>query len=99
MNSATALAACDGMVVFDKTSRVPQDLTDVISEAKSLGKAHQPLAMDMRWKKSRKSMVRWLRILLHEVKDEKCLLYIDGPAGDDLESLAEAFIGEALTDI
>jgi len=94
-----AIAVCHGVVLFDKSARVATPLVDVLKTARENSRSHQPLAMDMRWKKSRKEMVRWLRILLREVKTTKYVLYIDGPDNDptgELESLSSAFLTDVL---
>ena len=47
----------------------------------------KPLAMNMRLKKAREEMVRWLRILLNQVQARKYVLYIDGREDDETSSL------------
>ena len=95
-----ALAMADGVVVFD-TRSVPgtSDLRDLLVTAAARQKSHQPLAMDMRWKKARKFLVRWLRILLSEVHTRKYVLYIDGredDGADDLSKLSAIFLADVL---
>jgi len=58
--------------------------------------------MDMRLKKTRKVMVRWLRILLAQVRERKYVLYLDGRAADpkhDLESLACRLMTDVLKEV
>lgn len=94
-----ALSVAHGVVLFDRKSTVSAPLMDILGAAQKVGKSHQPLAMDMRWKKSRKAMVRWLRILLGEVRTTKYVLYVDGPDADgtgELEALANHFFADVL---
>ena len=52
----------------------------------------------VKWKKTRKLLVRWLRILLSEVHTRKYVLYIDGREDDGSEGLAK-LSAEFLTDV
>lgn len=71
----------------------------VLDGARQLRKSHQTIAMDMRLKKTRKVMVRWLRILLAQVRQRQYVLYLDGRIADpnhDLESLACSLMADVL---
>lgn len=89
-----AMRLADGVVLWDCNGRVHPDLRGTLELAELRMKSHQPLAMDMRWKKSQKTMVHWLRTLLKQVTDRKYVLFIDGRSGDprhDLEEQAANF--------
>jgi hypothetical protein len=82
-----ALAICDGVVLFDDTWVVAPELRGILNDATLRKRSHQPLAMNMRLKKAREEMVRWLRILLNQVQARKYVLYIDGREDDETSSL------------
>ena len=87
----TAVRVADGVVVFDRSRVVPSALKPIIDEAVKLRKSHQPLAMNMRVKKARKEMVRWLRILLGQVSTRKYVLFVVGREDAALENVAFDF--------
>lgn len=87
----TAVRVADGVVVFDRSRVVPPVLKPIIDEAVKLRRSHQPLAMNMRVKKARKEMVRWLRILLGQVSTRKYVLFVVGREDAALESVSFDF--------
>ena len=98
-NVKAALDQADGVVLFDVSRFIDHSVKNVIDGAREIRKSHQPLAMDMRWKKTRKLMVRWLRILLGQVQTRKYVLYIDGRESDpnhDLKSLAKVLLADVV---
>ena len=88
----TAVRAVDGVVVFDRSRVVPPEFKPIVDEVVKLRKSHQPLAVNMRVKKARKEMVRWLRILLGQVSARKYVLFIAGREDAALENLACDFL-------
>jgi len=95
----SALRATDGVAVLDTTGVVDHAMKRVLDGARQLRKSHQTIAMDMRLKKTRKVMVRWLRILLAQVRQRQYVLYLDGRTVDpnhDLESLACTLMTDVL---
>ena len=78
---------------------VPQELKPIIDEVVKLRKSHQPLAMNMRLKKSRKEMVRWLRILLGQVSTRKYVLFVVGREDAALESHAFEFFSDTVKEL
>ena len=98
----SAIQAANGVAVFDVSWVVPGALKPIIDRAREVCKSHQTLAMDMRLKKTRKVLVRWLRILLGQVTLNKYVLFLDGREADmnhDLESLARALLGDVLKQV
>lgn len=98
-NRDAAISAADAAVVFDISSYIPTEMKNVIDAARNVRKSHQPTAMDMRWKKTRKVLSRWLRVLLGETQDRKYVLYIDGREEDpttDLEEKSVEFLKDVL---
>ncbi|MCQ2394507.1 MAG: restriction endonuclease-like protein [Kiritimatiellae bacterium] len=86
-NLVSAAPGCDGFVVFDDSWVVPPSLRQVVQSAQKMMKSHQPNAMNVKRKKTRKALVQWLRILLRQVTPpRKYVLYIDGR--DDDQKLA-----------
>ena len=97
-----ALSLCDGVVLFDVSWAVAPELRGILDGASKRMRSHQPLAMNILRKKARKEMVRWLRILLSQVKDRKYVLYIDGREDADgykLDEVACSFLMDMLADV
>jgi hypothetical protein len=98
----SAIQLADGIAVFDVSGFVPRELKQVLDGALRIRKSHQTTAMDMRRKKTRKILVRWLRILLGQVSTRKYALYLDGRESDaeyDLEQLARTLLDDVLKQI
>ena len=95
----SAIRAGNGVAVFDVSWIIPAALKPIIDRAREVRKSHQTIAMDMRRKKTRKVLVRWLRILLGQVTLNKYVLYLDGRENDDLESLARELLGDVLKQV
>ena len=101
-NRDAALSICDGVVLFDVSWVVSPELRGILDGAKQRMRSHQPLAMNIRLKKTQKEMVRWLRILLDQVQSRKYVLYIDGREDEetpDLEKAAALFLNEVLREV
>ena len=97
-----ALSVCDAAVIFDVKWQVAPELKGILTNARKVRKSHQPLAMNMKLKKAQKEMVRWLRVLLGEVKSRKYVLYIDGREEEstvELEKLACSFLKDVLLEV
>ncbi len=98
----SAIQLANGIAVFDVSSFVPRELKPVLDRAKEILKSHQTIAMDMRLKKTRKVLVRWMRILLGQVSTSKYMLYLDGRESDatyDLEQLARTLLEDVLKQV
>lgn len=94
-----ALRLCDGVVILDDSSVVVPELRGILEAACCRMLSHQPLAINILRKKAQKEMVRWLRILLGQVKGRKYVLYIDGREEDDLKANTITFLSEVLKDV
>ena len=89
-------------MLFDVSWVVAPELRGLLDGAKQRMRSHQPLAMNMRLKKARKEMVRWLRLLLGQVQSRKYVLYIDGREDGetpDLEKDTATFLNEVLREV
>ena len=95
---SAAVPFCDGFVVFNDNGVVPSGLRPVIQSALQVRKSHQPNAMNVRLKKTRQVLVRWLRILISQVMPpRKYVLYIDGRDDDPtLEGLSKKLLLDVL---
>ncbi len=91
-----AMNLSDGVVLLDDAWTVAPELRGILEAARQRMLSHQSLAMNILRKKAQKEMVRWLRILLGQVKDRKYVLYIDGRDDGDLKEKTFSFLSEVL---
>ena len=99
-NAETGVSAAHGSVVFDDGWTIPESLQPVIAKSRDLRKSHQTIAMNVKRKKTRKVLVRWLRILLAQVTPpRKYALYIDGRDDVELQSASAALLKDVLAAI